>query len=77
MASQWKEDKLFSSHYGNNCVCIHHDNMAEANLISPYVELIGFEADCINALTLLVGLVINTRPLSHQRLCLMRAQKKC
>lgn len=33
---------------------IHHQNMAEANLIRADVELIGFEADCINALSLLV-----------------------
>lgn len=33
---------------------IHHQNMAEANVISADVELIGFEADCINAPSLLV-----------------------
>lgn len=38
---------------GNNCVLIHQ-NMAEANVIRADVELIGFEADCINAVSLLV-----------------------
>lgn len=35
-------------------VWIHHQNMAAANLIRADVELIGFEADCINALSLLL-----------------------
>lgn len=38
---------------------IHHQNMAEANVIRADVELIGFEADCINALSLLAGRTTN------------------